>query len=256
MHTWKAIPVARGCGQRKKGGIYAECGLNPYGTPVEHFVFDPPVPADLQALGLTHVGVRLLEREGTTHLADYVGEEHYPNVCDFIEETRRFGLSRRLPKTLDFPQLTPQSRILLLHRKAWIENANDYCNARPQLATWPCPTQRADHQDPSHPPPLCASLWREDLVEGTPTEERMIDPVDYWSWEGGWGERYVVRTMPAFSYGGARRPDAVVPRYQVAFFLWLPLARLVVIRDPEGGTHEEALTVARCASLPVELAGW
>ena len=40
----KAIPVERGCGEREPGGVYAECGLSPYGSPLEHFLIDPPMP--------------------------------------------------------------------------------------------------------------------------------------------------------------------------------------------------------------------
>ncbi len=40
----KADPVERGCGEREQGGVYAECGLSPYGTPLEYFLIDPPRP--------------------------------------------------------------------------------------------------------------------------------------------------------------------------------------------------------------------
>jgi hypothetical protein len=40
----KAIAEPRGCGDREEGGVYAECGPSPYGSPLEHFLFDPPLP--------------------------------------------------------------------------------------------------------------------------------------------------------------------------------------------------------------------
>ena len=40
----KAEPVERGCGEREPGGVYAECGLSPSGSPLERFLIDPPQP--------------------------------------------------------------------------------------------------------------------------------------------------------------------------------------------------------------------
>src|SRR5882762_4296704 len=40
----KAIAEPRGCGEREEGGVYAECGPSPSGSPLEHFLFDPPLP--------------------------------------------------------------------------------------------------------------------------------------------------------------------------------------------------------------------
>ena len=65
------------------------------------------------ALGLSPIGVQLVERDGVWHILDWIGSEHYPNVADFLEEVRRFGLSRRLAKTVDFSKLTERSKILV-----------------------------------------------------------------------------------------------------------------------------------------------
>ncbi len=40
----KVIADERGCGDREPGGVYAESGLSRYGRPIEHFLFDPPLP--------------------------------------------------------------------------------------------------------------------------------------------------------------------------------------------------------------------
>ncbi len=40
----RAIPDERGCGDREPGGVYAESGLSRYGSPLEYFLFDPPLP--------------------------------------------------------------------------------------------------------------------------------------------------------------------------------------------------------------------
>ncbi len=131
-----AIPVARGCAPRKSGGVYFECGFSPSGQPVEHFLCDPPVLVD--DWHLSPVGVQLIERNGVTHIVDWVGSMHYPNVADFIEEVRRFGLSRRLSSKLDFSRITPQTRILLVHQRAYVDNFEEY-------QTWSCPKHLPGH---------------------------------------------------------------------------------------------------------------
>lgn len=131
-----AVPVARGCGTRVAGGIYAECGTSENGLPVEAFIMDPP-EAIPEHLHLAPQGVAWVERRGVWHLVDWVGSEHYPNVADFIEECRRYGLSRRVPRTAPFERLTPASRILLVHARAIITNGAAY---RPKDgAPYSCP---------------------------------------------------------------------------------------------------------------------
>lgn len=241
--TTAAIPVVRGCGTRKRGGIYAECGLSPTGRPLEDFLVDPPVPIDGSSLGLSPIGVTLLEdaATGATHLLDWVGEEAYENVSDFLEEVRRFGLSRRLPKTLPFARLDRRSRIVLVHRRASLTDATAY------LADWrrPCPKQLTAHQDPTTAPSLCAGIWWEDVSGGTRVEPLVSDGLD--------DPRLVRRTMPSFSYLARMAPADASPRYAPAIFASFPVARLAVIADPEGGSHEAALARAEQADLPVEL---
>lgn len=240
--TGTAIPVERGCGRRKQGGIYGECGLHPWGSPLEAFLMDPPVPVDPAALGISPIGVTLIDDPATdaTHILDWVGEEHYPNVCDVLEEVRRFGLSRRLPRTLDYSRLDARSRILLVHRRALITDLSGY------TVDWrrPCPKALAEHADPPHAASLCAGIWWEDVTGGASVETPagpLADP------------RHIRRTMPSFTYVARTTPPGVTPAYAPAIFASFPLSRLVIVRDPEGGTHAAALARAGQASLPVDL---
>lgn len=125
MSEW-SIPVNRGCGYRIEGGVYWDLGMSRYGKAVEDFLIDPPKIVDLDALGVTPRGVHLIEKNGVWHILDWVGAENYPNVADMVEEIRRFGLSRRLSDKLDFSKLTKDSRILLIHPRAFIRNIHDY----------------------------------------------------------------------------------------------------------------------------------
>lgn len=262
----------RGCGTRQSGGIYAECGLDPLGgAPLQDFLIDPPHPVPVE-LGLTAVGVKLVELGGTWHILDVIGRQHYPNVADFLEEVANQGLSRRLPRNLEYAKLGPGSRIILAHVRAIIEDPLPYQQDRwaARYARWAghqiCPRGRPDHDQSAAAAErgMCAGLWWED-VEGA----EVPDPLKQGDGEGA-GEvvlnpevpyRTVVRRMPAFSYIAARRPDSLLapapgPRYSLGFFASFPITNLSVIRDERGGTHEAALQAASRAGLEVRLEPW
>src|SRR5579859_2113521 len=126
--------VDRGCGRRQAGGCYLEVGVGPGGLPVEAFLIDPVlgVGVDLQrAIGIAgprgtmSLGVHLVPRgdtPGVFDVWDVVGEGYYPNVADFLEEARRYGVSRRVSRTLDFSKISPYSRLVILHAKAAVIN--------------------------------------------------------------------------------------------------------------------------------------
>lgn len=238
----EAIPVERACGSRKRGGIYAECGLSPIGSPLEDFLVDPPAPVDPAALGLSPIGITMLDdpASGATYLLDWVGEQHYPNPADLLEEVRRFGLSRRLSRTLPFARLDERSRILLIHRRAVVEDATAYA------ADWrrTCPKGLPEHADLAQAPSLCASVWWEDVQGGEPVAQEDAGAPD---------ARLVRRTLPSFRYLARCAPTGSAPRYRPAIFASFPLSRLVVIEDPEGQLHTAALAAATQAQLPVEL---
>ena len=114
----KADPVERGCGEREQGGVYGESGLSPYGSPLENFLIDPPLPLP--------EGIDLINKPqlcedpatGITHLLIWVGAEHYTYTPDYIEETRRFGASRRINPNLELSRLTHESHMILAHPRA------------------------------------------------------------------------------------------------------------------------------------------
>lgn len=225
--------VKRGCGTRVKGGVYWEVGLSEYGSPLESFIIDPPMVVDIDALGISPRGVHVIERNGVAHVFDWIGAESYPNVADFLEEARRFGVSRRLelPKE-QYNRLTPESRLVLVHPKAHIKNPEPYWyprvgmqnEAMPTPYKWHlCPKELPEHEEPET---MCAGLWWEDVIDASPVEK---------------GERIAMRKMPSFSYGCAIPPETAEHFYLPAVFASFPLGRIVVINDPDEGTHEKAL---------------
>jgi len=234
--------VVRGCGTRQEGGVYAECRLSPFGRPLEDFLFDPPRPVDPDALGLSEIGVLpVRDQDGTTHLMDWIGRKHYPTPADFIEEVRRFGMSRRLPRSLDFRLLTPRSKMLLVHAEGldWNHRALYEILARNREG-WSCPKGLPEHAPtdaagrPQVPVEMCAGLWWEAVPHNA-------------------GERHGrahMRRMPSFSYPARTLPEGHRPDYQPAIIAAFPISNLAVIRAQDGG-HEAAAEKAIRATIPL-----
>jgi hypothetical protein len=248
------MSIVRGCGRRKVGAIYAEVPLSPFGMPFEYFLLDPPVPVDAREMGLTAVGVKLIKRPDTDEdvydVYDIIGADSYPNIADFIEEGRRFGLSRRISTAVDFSLLSDKSKMILLHPKAFILNPDDYHAG----CTFDCPKEIADHNAiwsaarPEKLPgrttiPACIGLWHQDIEGG---EEMKKEGDAAW-------DRTVQRMMPSFTYFGHARPEGVTPQYALAIFGALTIGRLVVINDPDANTHEMSMQKASRSSLTVDL---
>lgn len=244
--------ITRGCGKRVKGGIYLEVATSPNGMPLEFFLCDPVLPVDPTSWGISPTGVHLIERDGVTHVVDWIGAEHYPNVADFLEEGRRFGFSRRIQRGADFAAIGPGSGIMFVHARAFIENAGDYYFPYPIGETpWPCPqpernpNHRALHYDALNEP-CCAGIWWQDVYDG-------IDAPSYVLTSDAQRDRQCSRPMPSFTYHAHRRPDGVTPRYRPGLFCVLPLSGIAVVNDPEAGTHESALEAASKSGFSVTL---
>jgi hypothetical protein len=252
-----AVPVERGCGRRQAGGIYLEVGLAPGGQPTEHFLCDPPVPLDAAQIGLAPQGVILFDTHKGTHVLDWVGSVFYPNVADFVEEVRRFGLSRRAQRNIDFSRLAPGASILLAHSRAVIADPLPYYrqwSADHGLAPFPCPKGNETHANypvtlasvgRATPQCTCAGIWWQDIEDG---KSAICD-----SQHGTRCHSAVTRTMPSFGYSGHAPADGVVGAYELGIFMRLPLSRIVVVNDPEGGTHEQAMQAASRSGLPIAL---
>ena len=228
-------PISRACGRRIRGGIYAETRLSEDGLPIEYFIVDPPAPIDVDQLGLTSVGVRLIEINGVHYIFDIVGQEYYPYPSDYVEETRRLGASRRLPANLDFSRLGSGSRLVLIHARAVIDNFSAY----PQPPQVQCPKGIAAHTL-SPLPEMCAGLWWHDLPDEPEGSGRSIAQLTILRRIGGSTE-----------YRGYPRPAETVPSYRHGIFLSLPISNLAVI---QGGEATERNYQAACnGRLPVYL---
>lgn len=236
MEEFANSHIQRGCGNRRQGGVYAECGRSPFGYEVEHFLLCPPVLVDVKEIGLSPLGVQLnpvtVDGKEVWHVWDWVGSKFYPNVADFIEEVRLYGMSRRLSRELDFSKLTPESRIFLLHANAHIENAQAFQRARiggkALGLDWDaCP--KGIHK--AGETGMCAGLWWEDVQGMKVTVGRV-------------GKR----EMPAFQYQAAA--PVTHADHTVAVFASFPISHLVVVAS-EDGSHVKSYNNASASSLPV-----
>ncbi len=218
----------RGCGSRKKGGVYWETNLSKGGLPVEYFLVDPVIEVQPE-WGMSDRGMTFIEINKVWHLLDHVGEIFYPNVADFIEETRRMGASRRMPKSLDFSKLTPDSRLLLTHRRAGIVNCKQY-------PEWDCPKEILEHAKDKLPwGTTCLGVCWRDITDGEAIEK----------------SDQVRRVMPSFTYDAFPRPKEITPVYFEGVFMALPPSRIVVVKDDDD-RHLGTLEWASRAHLPVE----
>lgn len=152
----------RGCGYRQPGGAYVAVPLGPGGRPIEGFLIDPPHvlgEEDRGKLGLCARGVKLIDRDGVTHVYDIVGREHYPTVRDFVDEARRMGVSRRVAARLDFARITRDSRLVLLHEHADVSNA-------PEFRTERCCPCGVDEHLRERFGDMCVRLWWDEPLAG------------------------------------------------------------------------------------------
>jgi hypothetical protein len=156
-----------------------------------------------------------------------------------VEEVRRKGASRRLPRILDFAKLSPESSLVLIHAKAVIENYEGY----PQPPALMCPHLKHLNQLEE----VCAGLWWHDIPEGDLDLGEM---------------GFYQRSIPGgVTYRAHPRPQGLVPSeaegitpsYQHGIFMRLPVTNLTVIAGrnaQEEKQAEAAFQAASQSSLP------
>lgn len=243
----------RGCGMRQKGGIYLECGGG-FGLPIYLRICDPVKPVDPEELGLSSVGVKLFELDGTWHVMDWVGADHYPNATDYLEEMVRLGVSRRISRKEDFSLIGPGSMLFLVHPRAYLPERPVWLENR----TWPCPTGKHEPEDHAECAGLCWMIADPGSTDGLAVDGKlpgMQEPVF-----PEWAPKPVpvfnsvgTRTQPSFTYRVAERPAGAALKMTPGVIAIVPIERLAVIDDPEDQENvQQSLDAARKAKLPVK----
>lgn len=252
--------VVRGCGTRTYGGVYLEVKLAKDGEPGTNprkFLVDPvrEVP---DGMGIPNRGVALIPRpdgSGVMDVWDHVGTNNYRCVEDFWREILAHGVSRKISSRTDFSQLTPESRLILIHQKAMLLNADELYRAidveiREMVDAnhWRCMCGKPDHdgypvyaRDSQDMMSTCVSSWAE-VVEGG---EEIYEP--------GVAPRTVKRTIGDTTYQGRHTPLDFTPEYVEGIFAIFPITCLAVINDPQDGKHIPNMQRAEGSSLKVVL---
>lgn len=105
----------RGCGFREEEMPYLCTGTSVFGSPIEHFVYDPtPEWTDIVKRGY----VLIMDQEGVTHIGMFISKNDYPHWWDFTRETKGYGVSRKVSKNFPFHRLTlEKSNFLFIHAR-------------------------------------------------------------------------------------------------------------------------------------------
>ncbi len=241
--------VVRACGRRIQGGIYAVVpfsrGQDPNAHPIEEFLLDPPILTDSEELGLSPIGVHVVDRpDGSVWLYDIVGSIYYRNVADYIEEARALGVSRRLPANLPWDRIDQRTRYILLHARAHIHEIEPYLESElPEMrAAYPCPglvaRKHCGRNRTLHGPgQRCARFWWQDI--------------DFPELDGG---RAVARQLPEVRYGAWSRPGRIeLSEHSLAAFAVFPTIRIEVVRNEVEGSHRRVLERVELATLATRL---
>jgi hypothetical protein len=236
-----AVPVQRGCGSRKEGGVYLESGLVAGGRPIEEFLFDPPLdetslPAEWMKPSRTP---QLFERDGVHHVVIWVGEDFYPNVFDFVEETRVAGASRRVPRTFDFSKLTSASRMYFVHAHALVDG--DVLVTSSLSCQCPKRMHAQPHED------MIETRRCLGLAKYLPTR----DVHDYTTSDVPAG-RYRTRTLPCgHAYELPETPSGIELQTKPAMFMMLPLTGIACVTKSDGSFDETVEQRVRTAGVDV-----
>jgi hypothetical protein len=260
MFDGRAIPAPRGCGERKPGGVYAECGLSPFGSPLEHFLLDPPLPLP-EGVDLVNKpqlwlrtdpasGLPVLDPETERPIYDlliWVGAEYYPEATDYIEETRQLGASRRLNPQMDLSKLTRRSRMLLAHPRAIIASWRDLL-----------PPEQCKKGRPNHDRCFSGEVYQHGKIQ--PGEQEALDarfereragPCIFKLWETLPREEAIqvferesapplcLRHIGSTTYE-YRPTGEKVTAWQPGFFLGLPITNIALIQYSDGSVNETA----------------
>jgi hypothetical protein len=229
--TLRANPNAlRGCGDsRIQGGVYLECGVGPNGLPLETFVYDPPIPYTSRNAR----GVFLENVAGVTHVIDEVSYESYPYPSDIIEEVRKHGLSRKVSPDVISSALTPESRIMLVHRRGILANAKAFktCFDEERLAgrcnLFSLHSRRDHLDDPSAP---CTRHTYALAAKGD-------NPV----------RRFTGSTC--YSVVPFKQPAKREPSYSSAIIASFPITFISVIQA-DNGSHVQAMEKIKSLEIP------
>lgn len=233
-----ALQISRMCGEaRQEGGIYMENGGG--SSALEEFLLCPSrkIP---DSVNVPARGVFVFELNGKKHVIDMIGMNSYPWPVIWLEETRIGGVSRRVKPEVA-GQLEEGSMMLIAHRRAYIDNFQDYSHV------YSCPINKEIHQEPKEIEDLCVSYFWEDLEMNKSlmtlySETPEYKDKDIYEKRGYALERMVRFNHPERPFFLHLREKQITPQYyeRGAIFAIFPITRFTIVKARDG-SHKKTL---------------
>lgn len=158
---------SRGCGKPKKNGVYIRGSYVEDGVPITQYMHCHPRPFDIK---LPTRGVLIRKGpDGNYHAFKRVGLKHYPSCYGWALELIRKGPSVLIKKETDLSLLGPDSKLVLVHPRAIIENANEYLDKmKEEINEYStCSINIASHNGEIDKGQTCMRHWQCDMhMEG------------------------------------------------------------------------------------------
>ena len=226
----------RGCGERKDKGLYLECATSPFGLPIEHFIFDPPIPINQEPFRAPILWKD--KKTGIYHVLIWIGKKFYESPWDFIREAEAKGVSRRIPKNFPIHKLSPGSSMLLIHSDAILENWKELVKElrRQGISSIPCPKEKEEHKEMKE---YCLSLLYY-LLSG--------EKAGYDSDQRKWVKRKVGDLT--YLLPNPYEELNFKPVFKTGIFLRAPITNIAYI-SKDGQVEESINEVAQQCKLPV-----
>lgn len=234
-----------GCGLRVKGGTYLVSDMQKYleKYPFTYFLFDPPIVINPAEWGVAPIGVSYIFNDGYWHILDWVGESHYPNPSDILEEAFLHNGSALVPLENEMEKLTPgKSRRLLIHAKGYVTNSSIIKKQKMELENiQDCFLQEKDYRRSMHldknDDSMCASLhWQN--VTGSKAKERGL----------------ILRNIGDTTYTAVSPDPNWQLEYLPAIIGWLPIDEIHLVEDTDQQSMNKAIDfLQKFSNLPVYL---
>lgn len=237
-------PFVAGCGTRRQGKAYLYSDMQRYleQYPFSYFIFDPPIVIDPKEWGLAPISLNYVFNDGHWHVVDWVGESHYPNAADILEEAFLHNGSTLTPLEHELEKLTPgHSRRLLVHPKGYVHNANLMKQDRLKVTRVPeCFLEEGDYRKmhvDHMSSQMCAALHWQNIRDKEEKYRKIIN-------------RHIGDT----AYEAATVAPEWDLQYSPAIIGWLPIDEIHLIEGPDKTAEDKAIEfLQEFSGLPIYL---
>lgn len=195
----EAKTLERGCGYRPQDSLYLCVETSPFGVPIEYFLVDPVVSWSGEQL---RAPMFVEDSKEVLHIILGIGSTYYPFVSDFVEEARRYGVSKRVPLNFQVERLTPdKSKFLLVHPRA--------IPRFPYEAPDQCP-KKNDHEHE-----CIGALWSLSALKDFGKVHALKDKSDY--------SRLILTPSCLYLVEKPAKPTEFIDKYSAGIILAFPL---------------------------------